>query len=81
MGRSRVLADLDNPTDRALQQALGGSVEPQVAEMIGERAGGFCDMVRRRHDLRKILVRVTNLAASDTALQRLSVITVASAGQ
>jgi len=72
-------ADLDKPDDivALYNEALGGAVEPQVAEMIGERAGGFCDewfgddpMV-----LEKILVRVTKLApASDTALQRLSVI-------
>ncbi|MEO8705178.1 MAG: hypothetical protein ABI867_34350, partial [Kofleriaceae bacterium] len=72
-------ADLEKPDEivALYNEALGGTVEPQVAEMIGERAGGFCDewfgddpMV-----LEKILVRVTKLApASDSALQRLSVI-------
>src|SRR5262249_36922144 len=54
-----------------------GNVEPQVAEMIGERAGGFCDtwFGDDPEILEKILVRVTKLApASDSALQRLSVL-------
>ncbi|MGN6104620.1 MAG: hypothetical protein ACTHU0_05925, partial [Kofleriaceae bacterium] len=58
-------------------ETLAGQLEPQVAEMIGERAGGFCDEWFGDDPtvLERILVRVTALApASDTALQRLSVI-------
>jgi lipopolysaccharide biosynthesis regulator YciM len=72
-------ADLDRPDDivSLYTETLGNAVEPQVAEMIGERAGGFCDewFGDDPEVLEKILVRVTVLApASDTALQRLSVI-------
>ncbi|HEU0033274.1 MAG TPA: tetratricopeptide repeat protein [Kofleriaceae bacterium] len=72
-------ARLEKPDEivELYNEALGGSVEPQVAEMIGERAGGFCDewFGDDPHVLEKILVRVTRLApASDTALQRLSVL-------
>ncbi len=72
-------ADLDKPDDivALYNEALSGDVEPQVAEMIGERAGGFCDewFGDDPSVLEKILVRVTSLApSSDTALQRLSVI-------
>jgi tetratricopeptide (TPR) repeat protein/Tfp pilus assembly protein PilF len=72
-------ADLDRPDDIVglYTETLGGAVEPQVAEMIGERAGGFCDewFGDDPSILEKILVRVTVLApASDTALARLSVI-------
>ena len=72
-------ADLDRPDDIVglYNETLAGAVEPQVAEMIGERAGGFCDewFGDDPSILEKILVRVTALApASDTALQRLSVI-------
>jgi tetratricopeptide (TPR) repeat protein len=72
-------ADLDRPDDvvELYTEALANSVEPQIAEMIGERAGGFCDewFGDDPSILEKILVRVTSLApASDTALQRLSVI-------
>src|SRR5262245_15474567 len=72
-------ADLDRPDDivTMYNEPLGGNVEPQVAEMIGERAGGFCDTWFGDDPaiLEKILVRVTKLApASDSALQRLSVI-------
>ncbi len=72
-------ADLDKPDDivALYNEALSGKVEPQVAEMIGERAGGFCDewFGDDPSVLEKILVRVTSLApSSDTALQRLSVI-------
>ncbi|MFN0247015.1 MAG: hypothetical protein ACKV2T_08905 [Kofleriaceae bacterium] len=72
-------ADLDKPDDivALYNDALAGKVEPQVAEMIGERAGGFCDewFGDDPSVLEKILVRVTSLApSSDTALQRLSVI-------
>ncbi len=72
-------ADLDKPDEivALYNETLGASVEPQVAEMIGERAGGFCDewFGDDPSVLEKILVRVTRLApSSDTALQRLSVI-------
>ncbi|HEY5933230.1 MAG TPA: hypothetical protein VIU61_01270, partial [Kofleriaceae bacterium] len=72
-------ADLDRPDDvvELYTETLANSVEPQIAEMIGERAGGFCDewFGDDPSILEKILVRVTSLApASDTALQRLSVI-------
>ncbi|HEX2689515.1 MAG TPA: hypothetical protein VHN14_22995, partial [Kofleriaceae bacterium] len=72
-------ADLDRPDDivKLYNEALAGKVEPEVAEMIGERAGGFCDewFGDDPSILEKILMRVTALApASDTALQRLSVI-------
>ncbi len=58
-------------------EALAGTVEPQVAEMIGERAGNFCDewFGDDPKVLEKILARVLELApSSDSALQRLSVI-------
>src|SRR5215203_1068906 len=72
-------ATLDRPDDivTLYNDTLGGEVEPQVAEMIGERAGGFCDewFGDEPAVLEKILVRVSRLApASDSALQRLSVI-------
>ena len=72
-------ADLDKPDDvvALYNETLGASLEPQVAEMIGERAGSFCDEWFGDDPtvLEKILVRVTRLApSSDTALQRLSVI-------
>jgi tetratricopeptide (TPR) repeat protein len=72
-------ADLDRPDDvvALYNDALKTKVEPEVAEMIGERAGGFCDewFGDEPKVLEQILVRVTALApASDSALQRLSVI-------
>ncbi len=72
-------AELDRPDDvvALYNEALGGNLEPQTAEMIGERAGGFCDewFGDDPKVLEQILVRVTKLApASDSALQRLSVI-------
>ncbi|HVK82924.1 MAG TPA: hypothetical protein VM513_02400, partial [Kofleriaceae bacterium] len=72
-------ADLEKPDDVVLlySEALSSSLEPEVAEMIGERAGSFCDewFGDDPSVLEKILVRVTSLApSSDTALQRLSVI-------
>src|SRR5688572_9436403 len=72
-------AELDKPDDivALYNEALSGKVEPKVAEMIGERAGSFCDewFGDDPNVLEKILLRVTKLApASDTALQRLSVI-------
>src|SRR5882757_9357292 len=72
-------ADLDKPDDIVVlyTETLGGNVEPEVAEMIGERAGSFCDewFGDEPAVLENILIRVIKLApASDTALQRLSVI-------
>ncbi|MBA3463683.1 MAG: hypothetical protein H0T46_27240, partial [Deltaproteobacteria bacterium] len=72
-------ADLDKPDDvvALYNETLAKNPEPQVAEMIGERAGGFCDEWFGDDPgvLEKILVRVTSLApSSDSALQRLSVI-------
>lgn len=72
-------ADLDKPDEivALYNETLAKSPEPSVAEMIGERAGGFCDEWFGDDPtvLEKILVRVTALApSSDTALQRLSVI-------
>src|SRR5215210_7516146 len=72
-------ADHDKPDEivTLYNEALANAVEPEVAEMIGERAGGFCDEWFGDDPavLEKILVRVIKLApASDSALQRLSVI-------
>lgn len=72
-------ADLDKPDEvvALYNETLAQDPAPQVAEMIGERAGGFCDewFGDDPSVLEKILVRVTALApSSDTALQRLSVI-------
>jgi len=72
-------ADLDKPDEivALYNEALGSSLEPQVAEMIGERAGSFCDewFGDDPKVLEEILVRVTTLApGSDAALQRLSVL-------
>ncbi|HUJ56978.1 MAG TPA: hypothetical protein VLX92_00640 [Kofleriaceae bacterium] len=72
-------AQLDKPDDivTLYTVALEGKVEPQVAEMIGERAGSFCDewFGDDPKILEKILSRVLQLSpSSDSALQRLSVI-------
>ena len=72
-------ADLDKPDDivSLFNETLAGSIEPEVAEMIGDRAGGFCDewFGDDPKILEKILSRVLVLApASESALQRLSVI-------
>ncbi|HEY1557862.1 MAG TPA: tetratricopeptide repeat protein [Kofleriaceae bacterium] len=72
-------ADLDKPDEIAalFTTTLAGNVEPEVAEMIGERAGAFCDewFGDDPKILEKILSRVLELApSSDSALQRLSVI-------
>jgi tetratricopeptide (TPR) repeat protein len=72
-------ADLDKPDDivALYSETLAGRVEPEVAEMIGERAGGFCDewFGDDPKVLEKILSRVLQLApSSESALQRLSVI-------
>src|SRR3569623_770433 len=72
-------ADLDKPDDivALYTETLAGALEPQVAEMIGERAGSFCDewFGDDPKVLEKILSRVLQLAPrSDSALQRLSVI-------
>ncbi|HEY1816583.1 MAG TPA: hypothetical protein VGG74_29755 [Kofleriaceae bacterium] len=72
-------AELDKPDDivALFNETLASSLEPEVAEMIGERAGGFCDewFGDDPKVLEKILSRVLVLApASELALQRLSVI-------
>jgi tetratricopeptide (TPR) repeat protein len=72
-------AELEKPDEIVVlyNETLGGVVEPQVAEMIGERAGSFCDewFGDDPNVLEKILLRVIKFApASDSALQRLSVI-------
>ena len=72
-------ADLDRPDDivALYTETLASKLEPEVAEMIGERAGAFCDewFGDDPNVLEKILRRVSVLApASDSALQRLSVI-------
>src|SRR5450432_3706130 len=72
-------ADLDKPDDivTLFNETLADKLEPEVAEMIGERAGGFCDewFGDDPKVLEKILSRVLVLApASESALQRLSVI-------
>ncbi|MDQ3299244.1 MAG: hypothetical protein M3619_21935, partial [Myxococcota bacterium] len=72
-------SELEKPDEvvALYNDALSGAVEPKVAEMIGMRAGGFCDewFGDDPSVLEKILVRVTKLApASESALQRLSVI-------
>lgn len=72
-------ADLDKPDEivALFNEVLAGKLEPEVAEMIGERAGGFCDewFGDDPKVLEKILGRVLELApASESALQRLSVL-------
>ncbi len=72
-------AELDKPDDivTLFNETLSGKVEPEVAEMIGERAGGFCDewFGDDPKILERILTRVLQLApSSESALQRLSVI-------
>jgi tetratricopeptide (TPR) repeat protein len=72
-------AELDKPDEivALYNEALAGKLEPEVAEMIGERAGSFCDewFGDDPKVLEKILSRVLQLApSSDSALQRISVI-------
>ena len=72
-------ADLDKPDEivALFNEVLAGKLEPEVAEMIGERASSFCDewFGDDPKVLEKILSRVLHLApASESALQRLSVI-------
>src|SRR3954468_17494630 len=72
-------ADLDKPDEIVLlyNETLSNGIAPEVAEMIGERAGEFCYewFGDDPSVLEKILVRVSALApASDSALARLSVI-------
>src|ERR1051325_7239823 len=72
-------SELEKPDEivALYKEALPGAVEPQVAEMIGERAGSFCDewFGDDPKVLEKILSRVLELApTSESALQRLSVI-------
>lgn len=72
-------AQLDKPDDivALYNETLGGKLEAEVAEMIGERAGRFCDewFGDDPKILEKILSRVLQLApSSESALQRLSVL-------
>src|SRR5689334_4461446 len=72
-------AELEKPDEivALFNQTLSGKLEPEVAEMIGERAGSFCDewFGDEPKVLEKILTRVLELApTSESALQRLSVI-------
>lgn len=72
-------AELDKPDDivALYGETLAGALEPEVAEMIGERASSFCDewFGDDPSVLEKILTRVLELApASESALQRLSVL-------
>ena len=72
-------AELDKPDDivTLFNECLKGKVEPEVAEMIGERASSFCDewFGDEPKVLEKILSRVLRLApTSESALQRLSVL-------
>src|SRR5260221_5108373 len=72
-------ADLDRPDDivALFTETLKAKLEPEVAEMIGVRAAGFCDewFGDDPKVLEKILSRVMSLApASESTLQRLSVI-------
>lgn len=72
-------AEHDKPDDivALYNETLAGSIEAEVAEMIGERAGKFCDewFGDDPKILEKILSRVLQLApSSESALQRLSVL-------
>lgn len=74
-----IASELERPDDivNLYREALSGEAQPQVAEMIGERAGEFCYewFGDDPSVLEGILVRVSELApASDSALARLSVI-------
>src|SRR5262249_42308245 len=69
-------AELDKPDEivELYNETLKGELEPEVAEMIGERAGSFCDewFGDDPKVLEKILARVLQLApSSESALQRL----------
>src|SRR5580765_8235465 len=71
--------DLEKPDEivALYTSSLAAKIEPEVAEMIGERAGGFCDewFGDDPKVLEKILQRVIELApSSESALQRLSVL-------
>ncbi|HEU4616122.1 MAG TPA: hypothetical protein VFS15_28690, partial [Kofleriaceae bacterium] len=72
-------AELDKPDDivSLYSETLAAELEPEVAEMIGERAASFCDewFGDEPKVLEKILSRVLQLApGSESALQRLSVL-------
>ena len=71
--------ELDKPDEivALFNEVLAAKLAPEVAEMIGERAGGFCDewFGDDPKVLEKILGRVLHLApSSESALQRLSVL-------
>src|SRR5262252_3805613 len=71
--------ELEKPDDivALYNGALASKLEPEVAEMIGERASSFCDewFGDDPKTLEKILSRVLELApTSESALQRLSVL-------
>lgn len=70
---------LDRPDDivTLYGDVLGAQVQPEVAEMIGDRASAFCDewFGDEPAIIEKLLHRVLELApGSESALQRLSVI-------
>lgn len=72
-------AELDAPDEiiKLYNEALAGKLDANVAEMIGERAGQFCDewFGDDPKVLEAILSRVLAVApASEAALQRLSVL-------
>ncbi len=72
-------AQLDRPDDMVTLygEVLGEAVQPEVAEMIGDRASAFCDewFGDEPAIIEKLLHRVLELAPdSESALQRLSVI-------
>jgi tetratricopeptide (TPR) repeat protein len=72
-------AELDKPDDivALYRETLAGTLEPEVAEMIGERAASFCDewFGDDPKVLETILMRVLQLApSSESALQRLTVL-------
>ncbi len=71
--------ELDKPDDivALYNETLGGTLDAKVAEMIGDRAGAFCDewFGDDPKILEKILSRVLQISpASESALQRLSVL-------
>lgn len=71
-------AELDRPDDvvALYGDVLRGNLQPEIAEMIGDRASSFCDEFDDDSStIERILFRVLELApGSESALQRLSVI-------